>query len=302
MKNEKMWITIAICALVGIFMLGSGVFNYFALKKAPNLYEMNIDKLKKNEMVRGTAEFVYDYYCYETNDGIETYRWYLVPIFQGENDARYLTVKVHKDLFNSYDQLCDATWDYLDGKSDMPNFGMNFQGRLKTIKGDVKEQLDRYIEESGEYADEWREAIIPYCLELVTTKGSIRSMIAGGIALAIGLALFLVVVIRDRKENAYIHHLQQGRITTSLNPPTFIDDRELDNLMNGDAVSKQDEPFTPYDPYAQTNFTNDATNNVNTDADDAQVLSEEDYTENATEESDNEEFDNNDSNNGNWVL
>lgn len=306
MKNEKMWTTIAICVLVGVVMMGLGARDYFSLKSAKNLSEVDLDGLKKNQVIRGTAEYVYDYYCYETKDGVETARWYLVPVIQGMDDLRYITVKVNAKLFNSYEMLYDATWDYLDGLANAPTQVMNYQGRLKPLNKDIQKQLDEYVEKS-EYEDEWREMIIPFCVELTTTKGAVRNMIIGAIALVAAGVLFLIIMIRDKKEKDYLDRLHQGRISVSLNPSSRIDDSELDNLLKGDAVSKPNEPFTPYDPYSQANFTSDATDDADGETDDAQVLSTEDYAENIAEESDNEKsesdvFDNDDSNNGNWVL
>ena len=289
MKNDKMWTTIGILFVVAVVMLVPGLRNYYGLKSPKDLTKTESTKLKKNQMVHGTAQLVWDCYCSEverdkiTQHETENSRWYLVPYIQEDQKNYYISVKVRSDMFSQYDRVCEATWAFLDGDADIPEYGINYQGRLKPIKGDVKKRLEEYIGANGsENKRKWEEAIVPYYVDLTTSRSSVVQIIVGSIALAFSGLLFAIVMIKNKKEKKYFEKLETQRASMALNHSTVIDDSELDRILSGDVGSTEDS--TPI--YAQND------------------TPEENTEESAVEEQPSEDSndDDTDSNSGNWVL
>lgn len=198
MKNSGSFVGIGIFLLAGILLLFTGVHDYNGLKKAKEASTLDASEIKKGLMVKGKADIVLDYYCYETKDGNETYRWYLIPA-TNDMQLKYIGVKVNAGLFNSYEEVYKSTADFMEGKTDRLTKTISYQGKVTEVKGDVKKNLDVWAKKSG-LTENQDDILLPYYIELKTTKGSFTSIIAGAVCLFLSGLIFILAKFRNKKD------------------------------------------------------------------------------------------------------
>ena len=239
-KNKNAWVGIGIFALVGIFMLFSGIKDYFGLKNATKVKDVKADQIKAGMMLSGETEIVWDYYCYETSDGNETYRWYLVPL--DSTCTKFIGVKVHRKLFDSYEAVYASTADYYNGKTDRLTKKISYQGKVTKIKDEVKNNLNRYAKELG--ITNVDEFFLPYAIELKTTMSSVRSIVIGAVCMGLAILILILAIVGEKKDKRTEENtFAQIKVNPGWMNGYTINNDELSSLANGDlsaAEAKED--------------------------------------------------------------
>jgi hypothetical protein len=255
MKNTRSWTGVVLFLLIALLLGIPSIKDYIQLKSAPDIYDLKESDYKEGKMVRGKADMVLDYYCYETNDGNETYRWYLVPS-EGDMTLKYVGIKVNAKLFNDYEAVYNSTWDYLDGITDSLTKSISFQGRLKKVDGEIEKNLNNYIREAG--ATDQKDAFVPYYIELKTTKGSITSMIISAVCLGIAVVIFIIMFLKSKSDKKFEATAQQMRENQPWNNGVslVIDDQELDRMAYGGSVINNNPQADSADAPADNNQDN----------------------------------------------
>ncbi|MBO4324558.1 MAG: hypothetical protein J5845_04045 [Lachnospiraceae bacterium] len=230
MKNKNAWVGIGIFALVGIFMLIFGIKDYFGLKNATKVKDIKADQIKAGMMLSGETDIVWDYYCYETSDGNETYRWYLVPL--DATCTKFIGVKVHRKLFDSYEAVYNSTADYYNGKTDRLTKKISYQGEVSKIKDEVKNNLNRYAKELGiTNVDEY---FLPYAIDLKTTKSSITNIIIGVVCLFLAILIFVLAAVGEKKDKQIEENtFAQIKVNPGWMNGYTINNDELSGLAKG---------------------------------------------------------------------
>lgn len=247
MKNSKTWIGVAFCIIIGLVLLIPALKDYRNLKTAPDVSDLKEEDYKEDLMVRGHADMVFATYCaqYDDNDN-EVFRWYLVPATDNTTPF-YLGIKVNSKLFDSYNLIYDATWDYLEGKTDSLTKTISFQGRLKQVDGEVEKYLDKFIQENQTKP----EYFARYYVELKTTKASFGLMIAGAVFIFVGI---LMIFLGKFNEKRYMeaaserHRIAQSPLANGFS--LVLDERELERMS---ATNQVVSPVVP--DYNVTNAT-----------------------------------------------
>lgn len=239
MRNKNAWTGVILFTLIGAIMLFMGLKDYIGLKNAKDITKMKVEDIKPGVSLRGKTGIVLDYYCYETNDGNETYRWYLVPA--GDDlTLKYIGVKVNAKLFPSYEAVCQSTWDYMEQKSDHLTKTISYQGTVSKAKDEVKKNLDEWARKSGIKNQD--EVLLPYVIELKTTKASITSSIVGAVCLLIAILIFVFAVRREKTdkktEEAAFAQIKVNPWMTGYK----LDSNELDSLASGNVGGAAEEP------------------------------------------------------------
>lgn len=206
--NKKIsWILSAIAAIViGIILLVMGKKVVDGLKNAPDASATSISSYKEGMYIKGTTDYVWDYYCNETEEkdgkSTEKYRWYLVYVelpADAENGRRdcYLGVKVPVSDAQKYEKLKDDTLQY----------ELTFQGELKKCTGDILKYKEQFMKEADKASME-QEGIKfsdyincpDYYVELKTTKyGNTLFWFGIGI-IGVGIILFIAFYFNNRAE------------------------------------------------------------------------------------------------------
>lgn len=240
MKNRNAWVGVLLFAFIGVVMLFIGLKDYIGLKNAKDITKMNVEDIKPGVTLRGKTSIVLDYYCYETSDGNETYRWYLVPA--GDDlTLKYIGVKVNAKLFTSYDAVCQSTWDYMEQKSDRLTKSISYQGTVKAVKDEVKKNLQVWANKSGIKNPD--DVLLPYCIELKTTKGSITSSIAGAVCLVISLLIFVFAVRGEKKDKQTEEAaFAQIKVNPGWTNGYKIDNSDLNSLASGNIGGSEEAP------------------------------------------------------------
>ena len=83
------------------------LFPYF-FAKAPNLFETSSSEFKEDNWYKCDNNVLLDYYCSD-----ESGRYYITTTDDGE----YMGFYVYNNKTDLADQITDATYDYLDGKT-----------------------------------------------------------------------------------------------------------------------------------------------------------------------------------------
>lgn len=69
-------------------------------------------------------------------------------IWLDDNGAISLTVK-NKKMIDKLNEICDDTWDYIDGVSDFLPDGFTIEGQVSTLDPEVLGYYNEYLEEMG---------------------------------------------------------------------------------------------------------------------------------------------------------
>ncbi len=258
MKNTRSWTGVVLFLFIALLLGIPSIKDYIQLKSAPDIYDLKESDYKKGKMVCGKADMVMDYYCYETNDGNETYRWYLVPC-QGDMISKYIGIKVNAKLFNDYDAVFNSTKAFFEGTSESLKKAITFQGRLKKVDGDIEKSLNDYIDyicEDG--ASDQKDAFVPYYIELKTTKGSIINIIISAVCLGIAVVIFIIMFLKSKSDKKFEATAQQMRENQPWNNgmSLVIDDQELDRMAYEGSVINNNPQTDSADAPADNNQDN----------------------------------------------
>lgn len=195
--------------LIFLFVLGvsltvHGVSDIIKLNGyVPDFNYDSMADVKKGSFVQGYVENIFDCYASETTTnttmGIETSsrtseEYFLMPLINDEDveNELYVTISASKyeDRQLLYD-VCDDTWEYLDGNTDIDFTEMYIVARVKKMDDDLMPFLVDWFKEAGIYKSdsEVEQHVIPY--EFVVYQNLNTPYINLGIGLVI-IAVFAV--------------------------------------------------------------------------------------------------------------
>lgn len=131
-----------------------------------------------------------------------THKYYFIPvgkdrhyiIWLDDQEIISLTVSGDKKV-EQLDTICDATWDYLNGISqvyDVP--GKNFRGRITKPDSELKGYMNNELKKLGITEEEFRI----YPLTIDTTETPLKSWILFLVPLLLAIIL-LCLIVRDVK-------------------------------------------------------------------------------------------------------
>lgn len=150
-----------------------------------------------------------------------TYYYYILPIFVGEEDTYYVAMKIHEDNDDLYEceQIAYETVSYLLGEIDyMGSQSVHISGYLEKLDKEKFGYMKDWFRESGFFTSS--SDINKYVLSYVFVFGErdrvrTMSLIVLG-ALVLGIVLIVVSVLMDSKYKARRKQLQslQGRTVT----------------------------------------------------------------------------------------
>lgn len=246
-ENRNKAVMGMIMFLILSVLLGIPAFkDVMALKNSPDVAELTEKDFEPRKMVHGKTRMVIDYYCYETRDDKETFRWYLVPTTE-DNTTKYIGIKVNAAMFPSYKAMYDSTWNFIEGKSEALTKEITYQGRLIKVEGEIKKNLEKFIKASGTNSEELMDAMILYYVELKTTKSAMIQLIIAGIFLALALILFFFGVMRAKKPSKQEAALMAQRAATPWGNgiSLSLDDREIEQISMSGGVGSSFEQDAP---------------------------------------------------------
>lgn len=237
-NNSGAWVGIGIFLLVGIAMLFMGISDYTGLKKAKEASTLQASDIKDGLMIKGKADLVLDYYCYETSDGNETYRWYLIPAIN-DMTLKYIGVKVNAKLFDSYEEVYKSTADYMEGKADRLTKTISYQGKVCKVKGDVEKNLGVWAKKNG-VTENQDEILLPYYIELKTTKSSITSIVIGAVSLVLAGLIFILSKARAKKDKQTEENVFANmKVNPGWMNNYVINNDELSATASGNAAAQE---------------------------------------------------------------
>lgn len=199
-------------AIVLIFLLVLGIV--LTVQGASDMIKLNgyvpdfnydsMADVKKGSFVQGYVENIFDCYASETTTnttmGIETSsrtseEYFLMPLINSEDVENELYVTISASNYEDRQLLysvCDDTWEYLDGNTDIDFTEMYIVARVKKMDDDLMPFLIDWFKEAGIYesASEVEQHVIPY--EFVVYRNLNAPYINLGVGLVI-IAVFAVV-------------------------------------------------------------------------------------------------------------
>lgn len=201
--------------VIGIIFLVMGFSTVSGLKNAAKISDTKVADYKEGSWVKGTTDFVWDYYCneYEEKNGVKTerYRWYLIYVEAPDviGTDCYVGVKVPASEFSKYDALEDES----------QQLELTFQGKFVKCADDVLKYKNKFMEEVDKYyMDQYgvkADSVVTcpdYYIDLTTTKAGNTLLIIGGVCLAIGVILLF----------ATIHQFRSSRDNVELDPTNGV--------------------------------------------------------------------------------
>lgn len=204
MTKIRIAIVLIFLLVMGIMLTVSGVKDIIRLNGY--IPDFNLDSMadiKKGGFVQGYVENIFDCYASETTTnttmGIETSsrtseEYFLMPIINEADVDKELYVTISASNFNDRKLLyavCDDTWEYLDGNTDIDFTEMYIVARVKKMDSDLMPLLTDWFTSAGIYgsAAEVEKHVIPY--EFVVY----RNLKAPYTNLIIGLVIIAVFIV-----------------------------------------------------------------------------------------------------------
>ncbi|MDE6745047.1 MAG: hypothetical protein K2J72_00260, partial [Oscillospiraceae bacterium] len=168
--------------------------------------DFNYDSMadvKKGSFVQGYVNNIIDCYASETTTnstmGVETSsrtseEYFLMPLINDADSDKELFVTISASNFNDRKTLyavCDDTWEYIDGNTDIDFTEMYIVARVKKIDDDLMPLLLDWLTENEFYSSrsEAEQHVIPY--EFVVY----RNLNAPYISLIVGLVIIAAFAV-----------------------------------------------------------------------------------------------------------
>ena len=133
------------------------LFPYF-FAKTPNLFETSSSEFKEDNWYKCDNNVLLDYYCSD-----ESGRYYITTTDDGE----YMGFYVYNNKTDLADQITDATYDYLDGKTDsLPSMSISGKGYLAKMEQSEERYFREFFEYDGKSIEDYKVCF--YTFRLVT--------------------------------------------------------------------------------------------------------------------------------------
>lgn len=211
MNKIRIAIVFIFLAIAGVVLTVSGITDIIRINgDIPDFNFESMQNVKKGDFVCGYVSNILDCYASETTTnttmGIETSsrtseEYFLMPLVNDVDEAESLYVTISAGNIEDRKLLyaiCDDTWEYMDGNTDIDFTEMAIIARVKEIDDDLMPLLIDWFKEA-DYCDgneiEIRQHILPY--EFVVyrnTNAPYISLIVGIIMLAVvAVAVFFIV-------------------------------------------------------------------------------------------------------------
>ncbi|MGN0674768.1 MAG: DUF6709 family protein [Oscillospiraceae bacterium] len=258
MNKIRIAIVLIVLFIMGIMLTVSGITDIIKLNGyIPDFNYDSIYGIKKGDFVGGYVANIYDCYANETTTnttmGIETSsrtseEYFIMPLINEEGVSKelYITISAAKidDRQMLYD-ICDATWEYLDGNTDVFFPDMAVLTRVKDLDPELKGYLIEWFKEIeiyGTSASEIEKHILPYELKIYNPNTPYYNL-AGGLAI---IAVFAVVGVlaykKLRAQNEPVQAAYSAPANYNAADPGF---NGSPVLQNSTAASGFTETFTP---------------------------------------------------------
>ncbi|MBR6402476.1 MAG: hypothetical protein IKS48_03750 [Eubacterium sp.] len=143
---------------IGLTWYSSPHFFPYFFAKAPDLFQTSSSEFKEGNWYKCDNNVLLDYYCSD-NSG----RYYITTTKDGE----YMGFFVYKNKTDIADQIANATYDYMEGKSDsMSSQFLSGKGYLAKMEPTEERYFTEFFEYDGKSIDEYK--VTYYTFRLVT--------------------------------------------------------------------------------------------------------------------------------------
>lgn len=251
MNKIRIAIVFIFLAIAGVVLTVSGIKDIIRINgDIPDFNFDSMQNVKKGDFVCGYVNNILDCYASETTTnttmGIETSsrtseEYFLMPLINETDEAETLYVTISASNIEDRQLLyaiCDDTWEYMDGNTDIEFTEMAIIARVKEIDDDLMPLLIDWFQEA-DYCDgneiEIRKHILPY--EFVVYRNTNSPYIC----LVIGLIMIAVV---SAAVFFVIKHVMPKKVDAV--PYSQSDDISGNTAENGFA-----EAYTPPQPISQ---------------------------------------------------
>lgn len=205
MFKIRIAIVLIFLLILGVSLTVQGTSDIIKLNGyVPDFNYDSMADVKKGSFVQGYVENIFDCYASETTTnttmGIETSsrtseEYFLMPLINSEDVENELYVTISASKYDDRKLLyavCDDTWEYLDGNTDIDFTEMYIVARVKKMDSDLMPFLVDWFKSAGLYesASEVEKHVIPY--EFVIYQNLNAPYINLGVGLVI-IAVFAVV-------------------------------------------------------------------------------------------------------------
>lgn len=204
MNKIRIAIVLIFLLVMGVMLTVTGVKDIIRINGyVPDFNLDSMADIKKGGFVQGYVENIFDCYASETTTnttmGIETSsrtseEYFLMPLINEADADKELYVIVSASNIDDRKLLyavCDDTWDYIGGNTDIDFTEMYIVARVKKMDGDLMPFLVDWFTEAGIYesAAEVEQHVIPY--EFVVY----RNLNAPYISLIAGLVIIAAFIV-----------------------------------------------------------------------------------------------------------
>ncbi|MBD5140208.1 MAG: hypothetical protein HDT25_02150 [Ruminococcus sp.] len=205
MNKIRIAIVFIFLAIAGVVLTVSGISDIIKINgDIPDFNFESMQNVKKGDFVCGYVNNILDCYASETTTnttmGVETSsrtseEYFLMPLINDVDEAESLYVTISASNIEDRRLLyaiCDDTWEYMDGNTDIDFTEMAILARVKEIDSDLMPLLIDWFQEA-DYCDgneiEIRKHILPY--EFVVY----RNPNAPYISLIVGVIMIAIVAV-----------------------------------------------------------------------------------------------------------
>lgn len=204
MYKVRIAIVLIFLLAMGVMMTVNGVKDIISINGyVPDFNFDSVADVKKGGFVQGYVANIYDCYASETTTnttmGIETSsrtseEYFLMPLINEADADKDLYVTISASNIDDRKLLyavCDDTWEYIDGNTDIEFTEMYIVARVKKMDSDLMPLLTDWFTSSGIYgsAAEAEQHVVPY--EFVVY----RNPNAPYINLIVGLVIIAVFIV-----------------------------------------------------------------------------------------------------------
>ena len=177
MNKIRITVVLVFLLVMGVVLTVSGVRDIIRINGyVPDFNFDSMADIKKGGFVQGYVENIFDCYASETTTettmGIETSsrtseEYFLMPLINETDVDNELYVTISASNINDRKLLyavCDDTWEYLDGNTDIDFTEMYIVARVKKMDSDLMPLLTDWFTSAGIYgsAAEAEKHVIPY--------------------------------------------------------------------------------------------------------------------------------------------
>lgn len=205
---------------VGIcFIVGGLILAIVSIKilipyhqKGQDLYDAYFEDIPKHSRVYGEAFAVLDYCAeeYSTNLGVRSYSlsdaiYCIIPVYKRDGEEYYIMLQVDEHKRSKYDNLIQATQDYLLGKTESIGCEpIHFSGLLDNASSELYGYAKAWFRDTGYYSTnaEIEKHLLPYCINTTTADMvALHFLPVLGVGMLLLGVFFTGVLVKDKFES-----------------------------------------------------------------------------------------------------